>query len=124
MSGGCSLVDMAAFAGIAGGLRYEIVHGDCLTGLKKLGDGEIGVVVTSPPYNQGMNYGAHCDDRRERGDYLAWCEVWLGEIFRTLEREGALFLNLGASHADPLLPYVVVLWRSGWDSTCRTRFIG
>jgi site-specific DNA-methyltransferase (adenine-specific) len=80
--------------------RQEVVLGDCLTGLRALPGGSIDVVVTSPPYNIGVAYRGY-DDRRPRGEYLAW----LGEIGRELARVlapgGSLFLNVGSSNADP-----------------------
>jgi len=76
--------------------------------MKQLPDHSIDVVVTSPPYNLGIAYG-HYSDRQERDGYLNWCQQWAGELRRVLRTAGSLFLNVGASPSNPLLPHELVL---------------
>ncbi|HLI28996.1 MAG TPA: site-specific DNA-methyltransferase [Chloroflexota bacterium] len=51
------------------------------------------LVVTSPPYNLGKDYGTARDDATYQA-YLAWCRTWCGELLRVLEPGGRLCLNL------------------------------
>src|SRR5215212_2395150 len=51
--------------------RLELVHRDCIEGMARLNEHSVDVVVTSPPYNLGIQYGKY-DDRQVREDYLAW----------------------------------------------------
>ena len=44
---------------------------DCLEGMKKLEDGSIDAIVTSPPYNLNIKYGKYSDDK-PRQEYLDW----------------------------------------------------
>jgi site-specific DNA-methyltransferase (adenine-specific) len=74
----------------------------------KMHDANIDLVVTSPPYNLGIAY-SHYSDREERSDYLEWCHQWAAELRRVLKPDGSLFLNLGASPSNPLLPHELVL---------------
>src|SRR5256714_13812055 len=76
--------------------------------MRELAERSIDLVVTSPPYNLGIAYHSY-SDRQERGDYLAWCHDWAVELRRVLQRDGSLFLNLGASPSNPLLPHELVL---------------
>ncbi len=56
-------------------------HGDCLLVLPTLPDGSIDLVVTSPPYNLGINYRSF-DDTAGRGEFLEWCRAWAAEVKR------------------------------------------
>lgn len=76
--------------------------------MRKLASGSIDLVVTSPPYNLGIDYRSY-DDRGSREDYLAWCVEWAREIRRLLTDDGSFFLNLGASPKNPLLPHQLLL---------------
>jgi site-specific DNA-methyltransferase (adenine-specific) len=91
-----------------GGARsVELHREDCRTGLARLAEGSVGVVVTSPPYNLGIRYGAY-DDAAPRAEYLAW----LGEVAEALRprlaEEGSFFLNVGSSPANPWGPFEVL----------------
>ena len=76
--------------------------------MRTLEDATIDLVVTSPPYNLGIAY-SHYSDRQQRVDYLNWCQDWAAELRRLLKNHGSLFLNLGASPSNPLLPHELVL---------------
>jgi site-specific DNA-methyltransferase (adenine-specific) len=51
------------------------------------------LIVTSPPYNLGKDYGAARDDATYRS-YLDWAERWSRELHRVLEPGGRLCLNI------------------------------
>lgn len=76
--------------------------------MAKLQDATVDLVVTSPPYNLGIAYRKY-SDRQDRGKYLDWCADWATELRRLLKPGGSLFLNLGASPSNPLLPHELVL---------------
>ncbi|HEX4629769.1 MAG TPA: site-specific DNA-methyltransferase [Chthoniobacterales bacterium] len=76
--------------------------------MRELADQSIDLVVTSPPYNLGIAYSQY-KDRQNRGAYLDWCHEWATELRRTLKIGGSLFLNLGASPSNPLLPHELAL---------------
>ena len=86
--------------------------------LRHVAASSVDVIVTSPPYNIGVDYRSY-DDRRPREDYLAWLgEIGL-EMKRVLKDEGSLFLNIGGTNRDPWLPLdVAAAFRSLF--TCRT----
>lgn len=90
------------------GTRFDLRYGDCLAGMKKLRDGSVDLVVTSPPYNLGTNYGKY-KDNLSVDRYLEWCKNWASEIQRILKPDGSFFLNIGASPANPLLPHQLLL---------------
>ena len=55
---------------------------DCITGMRAyLPDKSIDAVVTSPPYNIGVDYGNRVyDDNKPESEYLAWIGQVGGEI--------------------------------------------
>jgi len=83
-------------------------HGDCLKVLPTLPDGSVDLVVTSPPYNLGINYRSF-DDTASRTEFLEWCKAWATELKRVLADDGSFFLNVGAAPANPLMPHQIVL---------------
>lgn len=87
---------------------FDLRQGDCLKGMRQLPHASIDLVVTSPPYNLGIAYSRY-SDRQDREGYLAWCHEWAAQIRRLLKPAGSLFLNLGASPSNPLLPHELAL---------------
>ena len=94
-------------------LRNKIICGDALKVLRKIPDGSIDLVVTSPPYNlknstgNGMKdgrggkwknaelvngYATH-DDNMPHKEYVAWQRKCLKEMLRTVPENGAVFYN-------------------------------
>ena len=70
----------------------KIYNADC-TDLSFLPDRSIQLVVTSPPYNLGKDYGTARDDTTYFG-YLEWVRVWSRELHRVLEPGGRVCLNI------------------------------
>lgn len=68
--------------------------------------GTVDVIVTSPPYNRGVPYGAYLD-RRPREEYLAWIGRVGRRLAEALAPAGSFFLNVGAAPSDPWLPFDV-----------------
>lgn len=69
----------------------RIILGDALEELKKLPSGSCDVVVVDPPYNIGKDFGNNID-RRELGEYVAWCKEWIGECIRVMKPSGTMFV--------------------------------
>jgi site-specific DNA-methyltransferase (adenine-specific) len=80
--------------------------GDCIAGMKWLGWDAADVVVTSPPFNIGVKYGRYRDKLPEE-QYLAWLDEWACHVQGVLKVDGSLFLNMGGSLKNPLLPMKV-----------------
>jgi site-specific DNA-methyltransferase (adenine-specific) len=78
---------------------------DCITGMRTLlQDKSVDVVVTSPPYNIGVDYndynGIYSDNKSEN-DYLTWIGEVGSEIKRVLKDNGSFFLNIGSTPKNP-----------------------
>jgi site-specific DNA-methyltransferase (adenine-specific) len=70
----------------------EIYNADS-TSLAFLADRSLQLIVTSPPYNLGKDYGSARDDATYFG-YLEWVKIWSRELQRVLEPGGRLCLNI------------------------------
>ena len=84
----------------AGGATGNFYLGDCLDVFARLPAASVDVIVTSPPYNLGIQYNRY-QDSLSREDYLAWTNTWVGAAARVLRPDGSLFLNVGAKPSDP-----------------------
>ena len=49
---------------------------DALSGLARIPDGSIDLILTDPPYNLGKDYG-NASDQQSVEAYLAWTEQWI-----------------------------------------------
>jgi site-specific DNA-methyltransferase (adenine-specific) len=84
-----------------------IFNEDCVSGMvSRLSDRSVDVIVTSPPYNLGID-GTY-DDYISRQKYLEWMIDVANEMNRVLSNKGSLFLNLGSKPTDPWVPYDVM----------------
>jgi DNA modification methylase len=80
---------------------------DCIEGMRRfLDDGEVDVIVTSPPYNLGIKYNFY-DDSVSREQYLDWLENVAKECKRVLSDSGSFFLNIGYKPKDPWVAWEV-----------------
>lgn len=76
----------------------EILTGDCLEQLKTLPARSVDLAFADPPFNIGYDYDVY-DDRRSRGDYLAWTEKWLKAVKRVLKPTGSFYVAIGDEYA-------------------------
>jgi site-specific DNA-methyltransferase (adenine-specific) len=72
--------------------KNKIYQGDCLEKMKQIKDESVDLVVTSPPYNVGIDYDSW-DDKMGWGDYWKFTENWLKECFRVLKKDGRICIN-------------------------------
>lgn len=82
---------------------YSLIQGDCLDVLPTLKEESIDLVVTSPPYNVGVDYGVYTDDLPYEA-YLDWMdEIW-DECYRVLNHGGRICINVGDTGRNPYYP--------------------
>ena len=84
----------------AGSVSGRFYLGDCVEVFAHLPAQSVDVIVTSPPYNLGIQYNRY-QDTLSREDYLAWTHAWVGAAMRVLRQDGSMFLNVGAKPTDP-----------------------
>src|SRR3954470_2302760 len=77
-----------------------ILVGDCAAALALMPERSVDVIVTSPPYNIGLNYRSY-DDTADRSDYLRWLKDIGLLLKRVLKDDGSFFLNIAGTSTDP-----------------------
>jgi site-specific DNA-methyltransferase (adenine-specific) len=73
---------------------------DCIEVFRQLPARSVDVIVTSPPYNLGIQYNRY-EDTLSATAYLEWTNAWVTAAARVLRPDGSLFLNVGAKPSDP-----------------------
>jgi site-specific DNA-methyltransferase (adenine-specific) len=71
----------------------KIINGDCIEEMNKLPESSVDLIVTSPPYNVGIDYDSH-DDRMSMEDYWQFTKEWLSAAFHTLKDDGRIAVNI------------------------------
>lgn len=71
----------------------EIICSDSLIALKEMDDESVDIVLTSPPYNYGMEYDTH-DDDGDADEYLEKILAVFVECKRVLKSGGRLIINI------------------------------
>jgi site-specific DNA-methyltransferase (adenine-specific) len=80
----------------------KLYHGDCLEIIPNLP--EIDMLITSPPYNVGKNYGNNINDNKPYEIYLNWLsDVWK-EFFKKCVDGGRICINVNDQGRNPYYP--------------------
>ena len=79
---------------------FSFYLADCVDLLAKLPPRSLDAIVTSPPYNLGVQYRTY-DDSLPRSRYLDWTAAWVERAAAALSPDGSLFLNVGAKPTNP-----------------------
>jgi DNA modification methylase len=69
----------------------EIINGDSLNVLRKIGDGKFDLIITSPPYNVGKSY----ETKTSIEQYLETQKEIIKELVRTLSDKGNICWQVG-----------------------------
>lgn len=80
--------------------NQTIIIDDCLNYLQTMASRSVDAVITSPPYNIGVEYRSY-NDKKPRDAYIMWMKDVGTEIARVLKADGAYFLNMGSTNVDP-----------------------
>ncbi|ADQ47341.1 DNA methylase N-4/N-6 domain protein [Caldicellulosiruptor kronotskyensis 2002] len=73
--------------------KIKIFENDFLTVDLSPWRGKINLIVTSPPYNVGIDYNSH-DDSSSYEDYLEFSRKWLTKAYDLLADDGRMCLNI------------------------------
>jgi DNA modification methylase len=95
----------------------NLIQGDCRKVLKTFNDNFFHLIVTSPPYNVGVDYGTYEDNLSEEG-YFKFAEEWLRECYRILVDGGRMCLNIPmynfCGRFNMFVPYYKLMARIGF----------
>ena len=71
----------------------KIINGNCIDEMNKLPESSVDLIVTSPPYNVGIDYDSH-DDRMTMDEYWGFTKEWLTSAFNVLKDDGRIAVNI------------------------------
>lgn len=71
--------------------RLKLIWGDFLT--ENFEENYVDLVVTSPPYNVGIDYNEFVDNISYE-EYLTWSKKWLLKVYKILKDDGRICLNI------------------------------
>jgi site-specific DNA-methyltransferase (adenine-specific) len=77
-----------------------VIEGDCLAVMRTMPTASIHAVVSSFPYNFGVDYSLYRDNRPE-AEYFDWVEEVAEELGRLVRADGHAFINVGYSREFP-----------------------
>ena len=73
-------------------MRKNKIHNrDCISGMKKLKDDSVDIIICDPPYNIGKDFG-NDSDKQDMDAYIIWCGEWIDECIRILKPRGTLYI--------------------------------
>jgi site-specific DNA-methyltransferase (adenine-specific) len=110
---------------------WEVTTGNCLDVMAQLERGSVNLVFADPPYNQGINYGEHHNDRMSPPEYRAWCLNWMRAAARLLTPDGSMFLLNRWEWADQSARLLKVaglhvrqwiVWYETFGANCTTKY--
>jgi len=71
----------------------RVLNGDTIEVMSEMPEGWVDLIVTSPPYNVGIQYDVH-NDEIVMDEYWEWSEKWLTEAYRLLKDDGRMAINI------------------------------
>jgi len=71
----------------------RVLNGDTIEVMSEMPEGWVDLIVTSPPYNVGIQYDTH-NDEIVMDEYWEWSEKWLTEAYRLLKDDGRMAINI------------------------------
>lgn len=86
-----------------------LIHAETTSVLPLIAETSIPLVLTSPPYNIGMEY----EKPLSTDVYVDWCAGWIQELARIVPKDGSVWLNLGytmVSGRGTAVPISYLLW--------------
>lgn len=66
---------------------------DALTGIQRIPDGAIDLLIADPPYGLGKDYG-NDSDKLDAAAYLEWTQRWVDAVLPKLKPNGSLYIFL------------------------------
>lgn len=73
--------------------KLTLYQGDCLQAFKEVPNESVDLIITSPPYNVGIDYGTY-KDNLEFSEYCKWVKTWITECYRVNKIGGRICINI------------------------------
>jgi len=83
----------------------KIYNEDCLSGIEKIDDNSIDLILTDPPYCLGKDYGNDSDMKNPK-EYLEWTYKWIDLVIPKLKESGAMYIFLSWQYSPEIFSYI------------------
>jgi site-specific DNA-methyltransferase (adenine-specific) len=83
-------------------VKLSLYQGDCLQIFPAIPDESIDLIVTSSPYNVGIDYGVYKDNLSFK-EYYLWVKKWLQECYRVNRVGGRICINIPLAGNSPIV---------------------
>jgi site-specific DNA-methyltransferase (adenine-specific) len=112
-------------------MTWEIICGDCVPVMASMPAASVKLITPDPPYNIGIDYGAHHNDSMPAAEYLDWSHSWLAGARRLLTDDGSLWLLVNWELAYKLVPiaesvglhlHQTIVWYETFGVNCTRKF--
>lgn len=71
--------------------QSEILHEDCLLGMKSVASDSVPLIIADPPYNLNKDFGVWKESEK-KSEWLSWTKEWVAECVRVMKPGGAIFV--------------------------------
>jgi len=81
---------------------WSLINADVMAGLQQVRDDHgsaARLIFADPPYNIGVEYGDHHDDRMDDAEFVDWCLKWTRLACDCLTDDGSLWLMINDEYA-------------------------
>lgn len=72
-------------------MRYSLYNEDFLSGVERLDNNSVDLVIADPPYSLGKDYGNN-SDKKSPSEYLEWTEKWIDAVIPKVKDTGSLYV--------------------------------
>ena len=72
-------------------MSYTLYNEDFLTGVSRIPDASVDLVIADPPYSLGKDYG-NDSDLKAPADFLRWTQAWLDAVIPKIKDTGSLYI--------------------------------
>ena len=74
-------------------LINQVIEGNCIEVMESMPPNSVDLVVTSPPYNVGIDYDTH-DDNMSENEYWKFTTSWINALYRVVKVGGRVCINI------------------------------
>lgn len=79
-------------------MKALLYNENALTGVERVADASVDLIIADPPYGLGKDYG-NDSDRLGADEYLAWSRRWIEAVLPKLKSNGSLYVFLTWQHS-------------------------
>lgn len=83
----------------------KIFNEDVLSGINKIEDNSIDLILTDPPYCLGKDYGNN-SDKKSSNEYLEWTYQWIDAVLPKLKDSGSFYIFLSWQYSPEIFVYL------------------